>query len=130
MSPIQQILGLDEKRAISWLNAWTKKRNYENAAKNAAKDTTPLDDCQLDALRYLGSGSEATCGVLCNSTDYSGIVPERCELFENVSLDDLWHIADCKFNIYLVLDQATLTIPDTLYLNNNSGRDDIQRDSI
>ena len=108
MSAIQHILGLDEELAISWLNKWTKIRNEENKA--AHKHPT---DCQLDALRYLGNGSEATCEV-CDRTDYAGIVPEPCGLFENASLDVLWVNNDCKLrclvNISLVLDQATLTL--------------------
>jgi hypothetical protein len=113
LSPIQQTLGLDKDRAISWLNEWTKIRNEENKASHK-----PPTDCQLDALRYLGNGSEATtCGV-CNSTDYLGIVPESCRLFENASLDNLWDPTDCKLEflaeICLVLDQATLTISDSL----------------
>ncbi len=93
MSPIQQILGLDEDEegAIFWLDEWTKERNYLNKASYK-----PLTDCQLDALRYLDNGSEATCGVLCNITDYSGIVPEPCGLFENASLDELWVENVCK----------------------------------
>jgi hypothetical protein len=110
LSPIQQILGLDEELAISWLNEWTKTRNF--VIKNAPS-YEPLNDCQLDALRYLGS-PESTCGVLCNITDYSGIVPKPCGLFENAPLDELWVNNDCKLrclvNIYLVLDQATLTL--------------------
>ncbi len=125
LSPIQEILGLDENGTISWLNKWTKTRNEGNEASY-----NPLTGCQLDALRYLGSGPEATCEV-CNSTDYAGIVPEPCKLFENAaSLDELWDNTDCKLrclvNIYLVLDQATLTISDTLNLNNNSGRGNLR----
>jgi hypothetical protein len=114
LSPIQHILGLDEdeERAISWLNEWTKERNYDNYNNNDPS-YEPLSECQLDALRYLGS-PESACGVLCNITDYSGIVPEPCGLFENASLDELWNNTYCKLrclvNIYQALDQATLTL--------------------
>jgi hypothetical protein len=108
LSPIQQILGLDEEGAIFWLNKWTQDRNLESPATNS----TDLTACQLDALRYLGS-HEATCEV-CDRTDYAGIVPEPCEFSKNASLEELIHNTDCKLrclvNIYLLLDQATLTL--------------------
>ena len=105
---------------------WARQRPCNLLAKRVDKNKEwkkksshkPPTDCQLDALRYLGNGSEATtCGV-CNSTDYLGIVPESCRLFENASLDNLWDPTDCKLEflaeICLVLDQATLTISDSL----------------
>jgi hypothetical protein len=104
---------LEEEGAISWLNKWTKERNLNKNKTN----TTDLTDCQLDAMWNLGS-SETTCGVLCNITDYAGIVPEPCKFSKIASLDKLWVNNDCKLrclvNIYLVLDQATLTISDSL----------------
>jgi hypothetical protein len=105
LSPIQQIL---EEGAIFWLNKWTQGRNLVSPATNS----TDLTACQLDALRYLGS-HEATCEV-CDRTDYAGIVPEPCEFSKNASLEELIHNTDCKLrclvNIYLLLDQATLTL--------------------
>jgi len=38
-----------------------------------------LSECELDGLRFSGGGEEAKCGV-CNSTSYTGIVPEQCEM--------------------------------------------------
>lgn len=39
-----------------------------------------LTDCQLDALRYLGGGEEATCGRCSSgiSSEFEGIVPSEC----------------------------------------------------
>mmetsp|Transcript_11387 Transcript_11387/g.21552 ORF Transcript_11387/g.21552 Transcript_11387/m.21552 type:complete len:729 (+) Transcript_11387:264-2450(+) len=48
-----------------------------------------LTECELDALRFLGGGEGATCGV-CNATDYTGIVPEKCGLESDLP-SDLWH---------------------------------------
>jgi len=47
-----------------------------------------LTECELDALRYLGGGRDATCGI-CSNTDYSGIVPEKCP-FQSDWPDNLW----------------------------------------
>jgi len=48
-----------------------------------------LSECELDALRFLGGGKEATCGV-CNITTYTGIVPEKCP-FQSDLPNNLWH---------------------------------------
>ena len=47
-----------------------------------------LTECELDALRFLGGGEGATCGI-CNSTSYSGIVPEKCS-FNSDLPNNLW----------------------------------------
>ena len=47
-----------------------------------------LTECELDALRFLGGGEEATCGI-CNSTSYAGIVPEKCS-FNSDLPNNLW----------------------------------------
>mmetsp|Transcript_28669 Transcript_28669/g.52984 ORF Transcript_28669/g.52984 Transcript_28669/m.52984 type:complete len:542 (+) Transcript_28669:127-1752(+) len=52
-----------------------------------------LTECELDALRFLGGGEEATCGV-CNST-YTGIIPETCS-FQSDLPNNLWHNTDSK----------------------------------
>jgi Mg-chelatase subunit ChlD len=48
-----------------------------------------LTECELDALRFLGGGEEATCGV-CNATTYAGIVPEKCP-FQSDWPNNLYH---------------------------------------
>lgn len=53
-----------------------------------------LTECELDALRFLGGGEEATCGV-CDDTDYVGIVPEKCP-FQSDLPNNLWENTDCK----------------------------------
>ena len=53
-----------------------------------------LTECELDALRFIGGGEEATCGV-CNSTSYSGIVPEKCS-FNSDLPNNLWHNTDSE----------------------------------
>mmetsp|Transcript_9306 Transcript_9306/g.13963 ORF Transcript_9306/g.13963 Transcript_9306/m.13963 type:complete len:140 (-) Transcript_9306:415-834(-) len=47
-----------------------------------------LSECQLDALRYLSGGQEATCGR-CNSTEYPGIIPAECSLKPDLP-NNLW----------------------------------------
>lgn len=54
-----------------------------------------LSECELDALRFLGAGEQATCGV-CNSSSFTGIVPEKCP-FQSDWPNDLWHNTDSKF---------------------------------
>mmetsp|Transcript_28666 Transcript_28666/g.52977 ORF Transcript_28666/g.52977 Transcript_28666/m.52977 type:complete len:655 (+) Transcript_28666:127-2091(+) len=56
-----------------------------------------LTECELDALRFLGGGEEATCGV-CNST-YTGIVPEKCP-FQSDLPNNLWHNTDMEGKKY------------------------------
>mmetsp|Transcript_21013 Transcript_21013/g.42902 ORF Transcript_21013/g.42902 Transcript_21013/m.42902 type:complete len:692 (-) Transcript_21013:160-2235(-) len=46
-----------------------------------------LTECELDALRYLGGGEDATCGK-CTS-GRSGIVPEQCRAVSDLPRD-LW----------------------------------------
>ena len=53
-----------------------------------------LTECELDALRFLGGGEQATCGV-CNSTTYAGIVPEKCP-FQSDLPNNLWHNMERK----------------------------------
>lgn len=52
-----------------------------------------LTECELDALRFLGGGEQATCGV-CNSP-YTGIVPEKCP-FQSDLPNNLWQNTDSK----------------------------------
>ena len=51
-------------------------------------------ECELDALRFLGGGDQATCGV-CTSTVYSCIVPEKCSSLSYLP-NNLWHNTDSK----------------------------------
>ena len=53
-----------------------------------------LSECELDAMRFLGAGEEATCGV-CDSTSYSGIVPEKCS-FNSDLPSNLWDNTDSE----------------------------------
>ena len=91
MSAIEQILGLDEEGAMTLLSEWIRNRNFYVSPEVTA---TTLTECQVDALRFLSGGSNATCGS--NSTSYASCVPEKCRLFEKSSLDELWHNTDCK----------------------------------
>lgn len=56
-----------------------------------------LTECELDGLRFLGGGEQATCGV-CNGT-YAGIVPEKCP-FQSDLPNNLWHNTDMKGKKY------------------------------
>ena len=91
MSAIEQILG---DGAMTLLSEWIRRRNFFVRPKATAELDTTLTDCQLDALRFLSGGPNATCGS--NSTSYASCVPEKCRLFEKSSLDELWHNTDCK----------------------------------
>ena len=56
-----------------------------------------LTDCQLDALRYLGGGEEATCGR-CSagvSSEFEGIVPTECRGVSDLPRD-LWVNTEMK----------------------------------
>ncbi|KAL3827394.1 hypothetical protein ACHAXA_003128 [Cyclostephanos tholiformis] len=103
MEAIDRVLGED---ATMWLTDWIKNRGQAKNTKLA------LDECQLDALRYLGGGYGATCGV-CNKTSYEGVVvPAKCE-YKIASLHSLWDNTDCKskslFNISPSFDRDNCT---------------------
>ena len=53
-----------------------------------------LSECQLDALRFLSGGQEATCGR-CNSTEYPGIIPAECPLKPDLP-NNLWQNTDSE----------------------------------
>ncbi|KAK1735823.1 voltage-dependent calcium channel-like protein [Skeletonema marinoi] len=53
-----------------------------------------LSDCQLEGLRYLAGGEEATCGI-CNSTDYPGIIPTECPFKPDLP-KNLWQNTDVE----------------------------------
>lgn len=78
-----------ENTTNSLLQQWIQKSSIEGCP---AIDPT---DCQLEALRFLGGGKNATCGV-CNNTGYdASFVPESCP--SNTSLPmDLWHNIESK----------------------------------
>ena len=80
---------------MTLLSEWIRRRNFFVRSKATAELDTILTDCQLDALRFLSGGPHATCGS--NSTSYASCVPEKCRLFDNVSLDELLDNTDCKF---------------------------------
>mmetsp|Transcript_3025 Transcript_3025/g.4402 ORF Transcript_3025/g.4402 Transcript_3025/m.4402 type:complete len:399 (+) Transcript_3025:347-1543(+) len=56
--------------------------------------TIHLSECQLDALRYLSGGQEATCGR-CNSTEYPGIIPAECSVKPDLP-NNLWQNTDME----------------------------------
>lgn len=71
---------------------WRKKSNVEGCP---AIDPT---ECQLESLRFLGGGVNATCGV-CNDTNYdASIVPAKCppNVTEQIEAIDLWHNTESK----------------------------------
>ena len=57
-----------------------------------------MTELELDALRYLGGGEEATCGAT-NSTEYAGIIPEKCP-FQSDMPNDVWHNTDSKLQCF------------------------------
>ena len=50
-----------------------------------------LSECELEALRFLGGGEEATCGLEVDPScsNYNGIVPEKCPFISDLP-NDLW----------------------------------------
>ena len=60
-----------------------------------------LTECEFDALRYLGGGTEATCGV-CNDQTYAGVIPEKCPFVSDLP-NNLWQNTDCKYLWFLLL---------------------------
>ncbi len=50
--------------------------------------------CQLEYLRYLAGGQEATCGV-CNYADYPDIVPVECPFKPDLP-KNLWQNTDSE----------------------------------
>jgi Mg-chelatase subunit ChlD len=59
-----------------------------------------LTELELDALRYLGSGEDATCGASNATNDgYVGIVPEKCP-FQSDLPNNLWDNTNLKGKSY------------------------------
>ncbi len=59
-------------------------------------------DCQLEKLRFLGGGENATCGV-CNNTSYdSSVAPEKCPSNDSLSIS-LWNNIESKCEVMVLL---------------------------
>ncbi len=82
---IDRVLGED---ATTLLMKWISKTDLMGTTQIA------LDECQLDALRLLGGGENATCGI-CSSTSLVGVLPEKCDYTVD-SLNRIWDNTDCK----------------------------------
>lgn len=80
MAALEQVLGEDA------MSSTMLKRFIMLSTARCPK--LELTECELDALRFLGGGEEATCGM-CNSTSYTGIVPEKCP-FQSDLPNNLW----------------------------------------
>jgi uncharacterized protein YegL len=87
MSAIEQVLG-EEATSSSMLQRFV-------ARSTAFCPKIELSACELDALRFISGGEDATCEV-CNRTDYAGIVPEVCP-FQSDLPNDPWDNSDSKF---------------------------------
>ena len=76
----------------------TTKELYQKWIMKSSIEGCPSiepNECQLEALRFLGGGDNATCGVCNNTRPDASIMPEICP--SNASLPiDLWHNIDCK----------------------------------
>jgi hypothetical protein len=86
MAAIEQVTG-EEATSSTML-----KRFVERSTAHCPK--IELSECEIDALRFLGSGKIATCGV-CNSTSYAGIVPETCS-FQSDLPNKIWDNSESK----------------------------------
>ncbi len=91
MEALEQIIGEDAASAAML------ERFVELSTARCPK--IELSECALDALRFLGGGERATCGV-CNNTAYVGIVPEKCP-FESDWPSQLWENMDKQDKSYL-----------------------------
>ena len=106
MDGIEQVLG-ENATSSSML-----RRFVSLSTANCPK--IELSECELDALRFLGGGAEATCGI-CNSTNYTGIVPEKCP-FQSDLPNNLWQNTKstclflCVANLILVLLELNLIV--------------------
>lgn len=89
MADIQQILGLGDEAATTWLIEWIEGKEY-----SISDSVKTLDECELDAMRFRTTNS-AICGV-CNNTVYTYLTPKHCENQEFDSLDILWNNTDCE----------------------------------
>ena len=78
LDAIQQVFG---DNTTSWFQEWMARSSIEACPAN------DLTECQLDALRFLGGGEDATCGA-CNSTDANSaaVCPSHVTLLPT----DLW----------------------------------------
>jgi Mg-chelatase subunit ChlD len=99
MSAIEQVLG--ENATSSTMLGKFVSRSTASCPK------IELSACELEALRFdasrlFGGGENATCGEVCNSTNYAGIVPETCP-FQSDLPTDLWDNSDSKFCKVFVL---------------------------
>ena len=63
--------------------------------------TIELTECEIEALRFLGGGEEATCGA-CNTaeTGYSSILPENCP-FQSDLPNNCWNNTESKLYYFV-----------------------------
>jgi len=88
MDALEQVLGEDTSTSSKILDRFVM-------LSTALCPKIELTECELDALRLLGGGGEeAICGF-CNSTGYTGIVPEKCP-FQSDLPKNVWHNTDME----------------------------------
>ena len=58
MADIEEILGLRDDDATTWLKAWIDAKEYFTVKQNSDSVKT-LDECELDALRFQSGGESA-----------------------------------------------------------------------
>jgi hypothetical protein len=100
MSAIERILG-EEATSSTMLALFV-------ALSTASCPKIELSACELDALRFLGGGDDATCEVCndatceaCNRTNYAGIIPKNCS-FQSDLPNNLWN-SSSKLNKVFVI---------------------------
>ncbi len=94
MSAIEQVLG--ENATSSTMLRRFVSRSTASCPK-IELGACELEALRFDASRFFSGGENATCGgVVCNSTNYAGIVPETCP-FQSDLPTDLWNNSDSKF---------------------------------
>ena len=109
MADIEEILGLRDDDATTWLKAWIDAKEYFTVKQNSDSVKT-LDECELDALRFQSGGESAICGR-CNNTNYKyllNLTSKACgHKFD--SLDSLLNNTDCEYTRVLIMTPSPLT---------------------
>lgn len=90
MDDVEQILG-EEASSSNMLDRFV-------LLSTARCPKIELTEYELDALRFLGGGEEATCGAsnATTGTSYAGVVPEKCATQSDYP-NNMWENTDSKF---------------------------------
>lgn len=96
MDSIERILGSDASDAWLLETSWFQEWMMESSSVEGCAPIN-LTKCQLDALRFLGGGEDATCGLCNNTSSYTSFMPEVCPSNTTVP-SDLWQNNECEYD--------------------------------